>query len=137
LIPHHGKSKNSELTNLQNNIGGIMGTLESLIPVIARPVCEILIDRLFTGQSGGFSDQSCKGDWHAHWTITQPKNFRPKKIDDLITIKINKKGKVSGEGSNPFYGKYVISGTDMPFAMTLTYQPARGSASYPGICLIL
>jgi hypothetical protein len=69
--------------------------------------------------------------------VDQPDGFEPKVIDDIVKLKVDKKGNVTGSGENPFYGTYTVNGCDTPYALTLAYRGAGGKGNLPGICLII
>lgn len=110
---------------------------EQIIVAGASSVIRVLVEKLFSRKSPKASQASIVGKWHFAWTVNQPEDFEPKRIDDLVVLKVSKKGIVSGTGENPFYGQYVLTGTDSPYAITLAYQGKTKTSNLPGICLII
>jgi hypothetical protein len=96
------------------------------------------MDRLFalTGEASG-KRSSLAGKWHCCWTVEQPVDYRPPRIDDLVTLKVDRKGNVTGRGENPFYGEYSLVGTDGAVAVTLMYRGTGSGQHHPGVCLLL
>ena len=113
------------------------GIGEAAVAAGAGSLVKLLTDKLFSQHGGKRGKGSVAGKWYFHWTVNQPQDFEPKKIDDLVVLKVSRTGIISGTGQNPFYGDYLVTGTDTPFCITLAYRGKSGSASLPGICLII
>ena len=113
------------------------GIGEAAVAAGAGSLVKLLANKLFSQHGGEGSKGTVAGKWHFHWKVNQPEDFEPKKIDDLVVLRVSNKGIISGTGQNPFYGEYMVTGTDTPFAVTLAYRGKSGTSNLPGICLII
>jgi hypothetical protein len=100
-------------------------------------IVKAMADRLFTPAKRRPSGLSPEGKWHVTWRVGQPQDYRPKKVDDIVTLKLARNGKLKGSGENPFYGPYTLMGTDTPYAITLAYRGSGSKSNFPGVCLII
>ncbi len=113
------------------------GIGEAAITAGASAIVKALVEKLFASGGGKASSVTGSGKWHFHWQVNQPDGFEPKTIDDVVRLKVDKKGNVTGSSENPFYGPYTVSGSDTPYALTLAYKGIGGKGNLPGICLII
>ena len=113
------------------------GVVETAAGAAAGSFVKLLVNNLFSKKRAKGSTGTVAGKWHFHWKVNQPEDFEPKKIDDLVVLRVSKKGIISGTGQNPYYGEYVVTGTDTAFCVTLAYRGKSGTADLPGICLII
>ena len=113
------------------------GVVETAAGAAAGSFVEMLVKKIFSKKGVKASTGTVSGKWHFHWRVNQPEDFEPKKMDDLVVLKVSKKGIISGSGENPYYDEYIVTGTDTPYAITLAYRGKSGAANLPGICLII
>jgi hypothetical protein len=96
-----------------------------------------LLEIVMTNPPKRPSGVSPNGDWAGRWTVQQPKRYRPKNVEDIITLKVARNGRVTGSGRNAHYGRFHMTGADSTYAMALTYSGEGSSANHPGVCLLI
>ncbi len=101
--------------------------------VATKKLFEIAIANLAQNPSG----ISSRGEWHGKWIVHQPHRYHPKRVEDIVTLRVGRNGNVTGSGRNPYYGKFKLTGADTAYAVTLIYRGEGPSANHPGVCLLI
>jgi hypothetical protein len=112
--------------------------LSAAVSGVSGPVLKALVDHLFSGHPSSRKNTNwLRGGWHAIWQVTHPTDFAPSRIEETITLKVKRNGKIEGHAANPYYDSYTLVGEDAAFAITLAYRGTGLSEHSPGIVILL